>query len=565
MNIRLHHESILHILIIFSLLLFGILVHQIEYPNNHDGYFHLRMVEMMQELGHYPVEDMYSSYPHRPFNYPPGYHYALYILSQIITNSWLAWKLMPLLSLTLTLPLIYYAGKTLHSENTGLFAALSFILLPHVIIEIFKPDNTLFNHFLTAFAFACLLYYRTNKSEYTALLFGTSLGLYLCSWYGSLFYVLLFGSFFIFETFKDKRLENTKYLLWGVAPIFLLPAFIMPQITFGCWDSHVEVCPLDKFEKLPFGPTIFKAMSNLGLITKYDDSYTPPIKRYSKYVSELQFIPEIIPDFFGPIFYLLLPTFIIYLSKREYMLPAWLLSASLILIPQGVKYLNFVYIPSVLIFGYSLDKLYSNSKTNKFFFVALTTYLLFVTYVNYPLLETRRYELSPDLVEAGKWIRNNAENKTFMNYWPDGHYIAYNRGINVIDGLLYSGRVDEDRTQFLYGFWTLPEGFAWYNLWSKDIDYVWVRKSYISTSNTFAEMSGWNESGYKINGREVVVSKPWINTFLTKALGPQDFVCFNRVFRNNEVTIFKVNDECILNPMLIDKEVSLNTERAEQP
>lgn len=556
------------LIFVISLIVFGIvsfiLVSNIQYPSDIDSYYHLRIAEQIKENNgslNFLQEDIYSSHPGRPFNYPPGYSYLLYILSSF-GGLLIIWKFIPIVFLILTAIVIYLIAKRIFNENSALLASIFFLITPFVFHHIFLNDVGTFIFFISSLLTYFFILFLEKKTLLYASLFGSTMAVIMLSWLGGLFFVVFFYFYLaiiiLYEIYKNK---NFKFLIYSIIsiliPIILLVIFI-PEMALGCWEDEIIFCWLDAFSLFGrFGDWIFYIIVKLNIVGHYSDSWwLPTTSDFTMGINEMQ--PTTLILFLKYLTIISLMSFVAILVKTygllknkttiyHLFLMTWLLIVLIFAVPHAIRHMFLLIIPMVILAGWITDKICK--RFNKSYYCLIIIMLLLLpTVANVNVVKENTYgSLQEEYFDAMNWIEKNAQDKVFINYWQVGHLISYARAKNSIDGLMYTQNIRENKAYHLHKFWLENEKNAINYMLLENYDYVWISQDYIHASKLIVYLGteSNNSEGYFISNGEVIIPPHLQNSLMTNMLFYQEYLtCFERVYHNKIVSIFKIKKEC---------------------
>lgn len=556
------------IILITFLLLFSIvgfiILSNIDNPSDIDSYYHLRIAEQIKENNgsiDFLKNDAYSSYPGRPMTYPPAYAYILYILSYF-GGLLFIWKFIPIVFLVLTAIIIFLIGKKIFNERSALLSSIFFLMTPIVFQHIFLNDVNPFVFFASSLSTYFLIMFLDKKTILYSLLFGASMSVLLMSWLGGMFFAILFYLYLfavsVYETYKNK---DIKFFLYStislIVPIILLIIFI-PDMALGCWKDDIIFCWLDLFSSFGIvGNWIFYALVKLKLVGQYSDIWwSSDVSDFSIGIKEMQpttiilFLKYLTVISVMSILAILYKVYDIFNGKTNrfhMLLIIWFSVVLIFMVPHAIRHMTILAIPMVLLSGWIVDKVGRNF--NKYCYLSIIILLLAIPVIaNVSVVKNNTYGSLPDeYIDAMDWINSNAKDKVFINYWQIGHLISYAGAKNSIDGIMYRTNFKYNKAYHLNNFWISSETNAVEYMNLEGYEYVWVSKDYITASGsiTYLGTNGSNSNGYYFIGNELIIPPHLHNSLMTNALFfPERLKCFDATYKNKDVSIFKIREEC---------------------
>lgn len=336
--------------------------------------------------------------PRIGLTYPTAFFYNLFGISEITSN------LLPLLVSVLSIILIFYLGKIMFNEEIGLIASFLLSFFP---LNVFY-STTLFPDLPSAFftALSVFLFFKAekNKSNLNYLLAGLSVGIgYLMKELSAL--ILIF--FIIFILYKKNFKKSHLLILLGFFMIFLFELFYYSIKTSN---------PLFRY-------TIVSSQATNIMRTYYPNYFG--IAALSRLFLHYPYL--IFTDTSTVFFYALTALSFIYcIAKRRkecYALLMWIAPIALYVnfgslsfsqyvpLPAGVRYLEIITIPSILLISFFL---YQNRSLFSRLFMPVILGLLMLTSV-YFIAANEQRNGTENLYMASSFLKSVPEKTVYTD------------------------------------------------------------------------------------------------------------------------------------------------------
>ena len=199
-----------------------------------DPFHHLRLIENM--IANFPLAmgvDYYAVPGGMSIGFPPLLNYIVAGISKLGLNyEYVAAFLPPILGALIAIP-VYLIGRDLFNRSAGIIAAALVVFLPTELLNR-SLLGFIDHHVLEAFLMAWTIYFAlkfTQSLKYKWAIFaGVSLGLYMDTWLGGMFFVgILFIAFTLQFLYKpSKRLLNGYLIVFAIGLLLALMYFGQP-------------------------------------------------------------------------------------------------------------------------------------------------------------------------------------------------------------------------------------------------------------------------------------------------------------------------------------------------
>jgi len=345
----------------------------------------------------------------------PGYPFTV-ILGSIFVflfrllgndNPVLAVNFMSVVFSSLGVLMLYLIIRRLFNLPVALFSSILFSFSPAFLSVSIYGMNISISIFFVLVALLCMIRFNHDKRVYLVLS-GISLGLAAASRLSDALMVLPLSIFYFLEYRKD-RYANLKWLLYFVAPLFLIVVtFYIPMFI------KIGLSQIISFIKNPQGAQFLGLFSRVMLIS-------------FRWILDMLSIPGLIIAIVGG-FYLFLNNRRVSLFLILWFLILFLYYANVSTVEP--RMLVITIIPLIISMGYFIFFIFQKFKVLSIILLILLTILMFINI--YPVLSFRHQNALQ--VDFAKWVESLTENNAviiaadewiFLNYYTDRKTMGY--------------------------------------------------------------------------------------------------------------------------------------------